>query len=226
MKSTSILAALALAVAGSAALAHAQAAGHPADQTKEMQAAQDQKAQQQAAQPRQRPAHEQVTAMIGGKKVTVDYGRPSLNGRTIDQLMSKLGPDRVWRAGENQVTTLTTERDVMIGGKRLAAGKYSLYLYLPEGGGDWNLLVNTNPGIPLKEIYAAAAPDVANELWPRLDGYDKITSSEVLRVPLKRSTAAEPMERFLIAMAPAKGAASSITFTWGDQSWTTDITAK
>src|SRR6185436_10493603 len=66
MKNTTTLAALALAVAGSAALAHAQAS--------------------------KRPAHEQVTAMIGGKKVTVDYGRPSLNGRTIDQLMSKLGP--------------------------------------------------------------------------------------------------------------------------------------
>jgi hypothetical protein len=204
MKKTTL--ALALALAGSAAGAHAQDA--------------------QATPRPPRPAHEQVTATVGGKKVTVDYGRPSLNGRTLDQLMSKLGPDRVWRAGENQVTTLTTERDIMIGGKRLPAGKYSLYLYLPQGGGDWNLLVNTNPGIPLKEIYAAAPPDVANELWPRLDGYDKIAASEVLRVPLKRSAAAEPMERFLISMAPAKGAASAITFTWGDQSWTTDITAK
>jgi hypothetical protein len=66
---------------------------------------------------------------------------------------------------------------------------------------------------------------VANELWPRLDGYDKITASEVLRVPLKRSAAAEPMERFLIGLAPAKSGASAITFTWGDQSWTTNIQA-
>ena len=211
MKSTTTLA-LALAVAGGAGWANAQAT---------------QPAQPAQATPRPpRPAHEQVTALVGGKKVTVDYGRPSLNGRTLDQLMSKLGPDRVWRAGENQVTTLTTERDLMIGGKRLPAGKYSLYLYLPEGGGDWSLLLNTNPGIPLKEIYAAAPPDVANELWPRLDGYDKITATEVLRVPLKRSAAAEPMERFLIGLAPAKGGASTITFTWGDQSWTTDITTK
>ena len=211
MKSTTTLA-LALAVAGGAGWANAQAT---------------QPAQPAQATPRPpRPAHEQVTALVGGKKVTVDYGRPSLNGRTLDQLMSKLGPDRVWRAGENQVTTLTTERDLLIGGKRLPAGKYSLYLYLPEGGGDWSLLLNTNPGIPLKEIYAAAPPDVANELWPRLDGYDKITATEVLRVPLKRSAAAEPMERFLIGLAPAKGGASTITFTWGDQSWTTDITTK
>jgi hypothetical protein len=171
-----------------------------------------------------RAPREQQSALLNGKKVTVDYGRPALNGRTLDQLMSKLGPDRVWRAGENQVTTLTTESDVTIGGKKVPAGKYSLYLYLPQGG-DWHLLLNTNPGIPLKEIYAAAKPEVANELWPRLDGYEKVAASEVLRVPLRKVTPPTPQEKFLISMEPAKGGASAITFTWGDQSWTTDLKA-
>jgi hypothetical protein len=151
-----------------------------------------------------RAPREQQSALLNGKKVTVDYGRPALNGRTLDQLLSKLGADRVWRAGENQVTTLTTESDVTIGGKKVPAGKYSLYLYLPQGG-DWHLLLNTNPGIPLKEIYAAAKPEVANELWPRLDGYEKVAASEVLRVPLRRVPAAAPQEKFLISMEPAKG---------------------
>jgi hypothetical protein len=173
----------------------------------------------------ERAPREQVTALLNGKKVTIDYGRPALKGRTIDQLRAKLGADRVWRAGENQVTTLNTETDVLIGGKKVPAGKYSLYLTLPEGG-DWHLLLNTNPGIPLKEIYAAAKPEVANELWPRLDGYDKVIASEVLRVPLKRAAApATPAENFRIALEPAKAGASAITFTWGDQSWTTDLKA-
>jgi hypothetical protein len=173
----------------------------------------------------QRAPREQPGTTLNGKKVSVDYGRPSLNGRTLDALMSKLGPDRVWRAGENQVTTITTEAPVTIGGKSLAAGKYSLYLMLPQGG-DWNLLVNTNPGIALKQLWAEAPPDVANELWPRLDGYDKVASSEVLRVPLKRAPApAASAEKFLITFEPPKGGASAITFTWGDQSWTTDIKA-
>ena len=221
MKTAATFGALALALAGPAA-ARAQMAGHPKDQARDAQAAQERKAEQQPQQ--ERSPREQVTAQLNGKKVTVDYGRPSLNGRKLDELLAKLGPDRVWRAGENQVTTLTTETDLTIGGKRVPAGKYSLYLYLPEGG-DWHLLLNTNPGIPLKEIYAQAPPNLANELWPRLDGYDKITSTEVLRVPLKRATAAEPMEKFLVGLAPAKAGASAITFTWGDQSWTTDIAA-
>jgi hypothetical protein len=171
-----------------------------------------------------RAPREQVTAELNGKKVTVDYGRPALKGRTVDELKTKLKADRVWRAGENQVTTLATESDILVGGKKVAAGKYSLYLTLPDTG-DWHLLLNTNPGIALKEIYPPAKPEVANELWPRLDGYDKVKASEVLRVPLRRATPAEPMEKFLIALEPAKAGASAITFTWGDQSWTTDIKA-
>jgi Protein of unknown function (DUF2911) len=215
MKTATTLAAMAFAASGTVP-ARAQM-GAPA---KEAPAAEEKKAAPQ----QQRAPRETVTATLNGKKVTVDYGRPALAGRTLDQLMAKLGTDRVWRAGENQVTTLTTETGLMIGGKRVPAGKYSLYLHLPEGG-DWHLLLNSNPGIPLKEIYAAAPPDVANELWPRLDGYDKVAATEVLRVPLKRTTAAEPMDRFLIGLAPAKGGASSISFTWGDQTWTTDITS-
>jgi DUF2911 family protein len=177
------------------------------------------------AQAQDRAPREQPGTTLNGKKLSVDYGRPALKGRTIDALKAKLGPDRVWRAGENQVTTLTTEGAVTIGGKSVAAGKYSLYLVLPESG-DWNLLLNTNPGIPLKEIYAAAGPEVANELWPRLDGYDKVKASEVLRVPLKRAAApATPAEKFLITFEPPKAGATAITFTWGDQSWTTDIKA-
>ena len=177
------------------------------------------------AQAQERAPREQPGVTLNGKKVTVDYGRPALKGRTIDALKAKLGPDRVWRAGENQVTTLNTEGGLSIGGKSVAAGKYSLYLVLPESG-DWNLLLNTNPGIPLKEIYAAAPPDVANELWPRLDGYDKVKASEVLRVPLKKAAApATPAEKFLITFEPPKAGATAITFTWGDQSWTTDIKA-
>src|ERR1700687_563838 len=86
-------------------------------------------AQEQAAPPR-----ETVTALLNGKKVTVEYGRPALRGRTVKALLSQLPADRVWRAGVNEATTLTTESDVLIGGKRVPAGKYTLYLHAPESG--------------------------------------------------------------------------------------------
>ena len=51
----------------------------------------------------------------------------------------------MWRAGENQVTTLTTEGDAIIGGKKIPAGKYSLYVNAAEGE-QWSLVLNTRPG--------------------------------------------------------------------------------
>src|SRR5688500_3336888 len=67
-----------------------------------------------------------ATATLNGKKVTIDYGRPALKGRQAAELLKQLPPDRIWRAGENDVTMLTTETDLMIGSTRVPAGKYSV----------------------------------------------------------------------------------------------------
>jgi hypothetical protein len=178
-----------------------------------------------AATPRPRPpaaARETVSATLNGKKVAVDYGRPGLNGRKVDELVGQLPADRVWRAGANEVTTIVADGDITIGGKKVAAGKYSVYVYAPATG-DWALILNTNPGVPLKTIFPAAPPERADHLWPILDGYAKIASTEVVRVPMKSVPAKEPMDKFLISLEPAKAGASAITLTWGDKAWTTDI---
>ncbi len=78
----------------------------------------------------------------------------------------------MWRAGENQVTTLTTEGDIMVGGKKVPAGKYSLYVHAPASG-DWSLAINSDQGIPLGKICGEAPDNMKNEPWPRLDGYEK-----------------------------------------------------
>ncbi len=178
-----------------------------------------------ASNPQPRPpaaARETVSATLNGKVVAIDYGRPALNGRKVDELIAKLPPDRVWRAGANEVTTLKADTDVLIGGKRVPAGKYSVYVYAPASG-DWALILNTDPGVPLKTIFPAAPPERADHLWPILDGYAKIASKEVIRVPMKQVSAKEPMDRFLISLEPAKGGASAITLTWGERAWTVDV---
>jgi hypothetical protein len=178
-----------------------------------------------AAQRRQeRAPRETVTALLNGKKVSVEYGRPALGGRDMDALLSQLPADRIWRAGVDQATTLTAESDIMVGGKRVRAGKYTLYVHAPTAG-DYSLVLNTDPGVPLKTIFPAAPPELADALWPRLGDYDTVKAKEVIRVPLKRSAAAEKMDRFLIGLAPAKDGVSSITLTWGDRAFTTDIRA-
>jgi hypothetical protein len=167
-------------------------------------------------------ARETVSATLNGKMVAIDYSRPGLNGRKVDELVAKLNPDRVWRAGANEVTTLKTDTNLLIGGKRVPAGKYSVYVYAPTSG-DWALILNTDPGVPLKTIFPAAPPERADHLWPILDGYAKIADKEVLRVPMKSVAPREPMDRFLISLEPAKNGVSAITLTWGDRAWTVDM---
>ncbi|HWW95648.1 MAG TPA: DUF2911 domain-containing protein [Vicinamibacteria bacterium] len=73
-------------------------------------------------------------ATVGGKKVTVEYGRAELKGRTIDSLIAQLPADRVWRTGANELTTLTTAGPLSVGGKNVPAGTYSVYVYAPQTG--------------------------------------------------------------------------------------------
>ena len=59
---------------------------------------------------------ETASATINGHQVAVEYGRPSLRGRSFDELIAQLSEDRMWRAGSEQVTTFQTETDLMVGG--------------------------------------------------------------------------------------------------------------
>jgi hypothetical protein len=159
---------------------------------------------------------------LGGKEITIDYGRPALKGRSMDALLAKLPPDRIWRAGDNQVTTLTTEGNVMVGDKEVAAGKYSVYVHIPQEG-DWSLVLNTDPGIELIKIYAKAPESVAHALWPRLDGYTKnIADKEVARIPMKKESLSAPVDLFTIALEP-EGKAGVLKMSWGDSSYSVDI---
>jgi Protein of unknown function (DUF2911) len=163
-----------------------------------------------------------ASASVGGKKVSIDYGRPSLKGRSFDELLKQLPEDRVWRAGENQVTTLTSEGEIQIGGKKLAPGKYSLYVHLGADGSR-SLLVNSDLGIPLVKLWDKAPANVANEPWPRLDGYAKnIAGKEVARVTLKKETTAAAVDTFVVGLTPA-GSGAVLKLAWGNESWSADV---
>jgi hypothetical protein len=80
-------------------------------------------------------------------------------------------------------------------------------------------VVNKNLGIPLGEIWAEAPAEMKKELWPRLDGYSKVTKDEVARVPMKKGTG-PAADVFTIAI---KG--DALTLSWADTTWTTTIKA-
>ncbi len=158
---------------------------------------------------------------INGKNVSIEYGRPVLKGRTLESLMRQLPPDRVWRAGAGPITVLSTETDLMIGGKRVPAGNYSLYMYCPEKG-DYALLVNSEIGQPASEPLAKAAPDRSNRPYPAFMDYTgSIGKKEVARIPLKQNSA--PKSQVLIYSFEPAGNGAVLTISWGEQAWTVEI---
>lgn len=163
-----------------------------------------------------------ATASVGGKKVTVDYGRPALKGRSLDTLLKDLPADRIWRAGENQVTTLASEGDLLVGGKKVPAGKYSVYVHAGEGGA-WDFVLNKDLGQPLVKIWDKAPENMKNEPWPHYTDYSKaIAGSEVVRVPMKAAAAAQPADLFTVSLA-AKGEGQVLTLAWGSQAWSVEL---
>lgn len=84
-------------------------------------------------------------------EIKIVYGRPGVKGRTIwgDLVPYGLAPGNQysknkpfpWRAGANENTTIEFTNDVLINGKKLTAGKYSIHM-IPSKD-DWIVIFNT-----------------------------------------------------------------------------------
>ena len=82
-----------------------------------------------------------------GKTISVDYSSPRMRGRKIYGGLVPYG--EVWRAGANEATTFVTKADIIVGGKAVPAGKYTLFA-LPNPD-KWLLIVSKQTeewGIP------------------------------------------------------------------------------
>ncbi len=85
-----------------------------------------------------------VTQRIGvDTDIEIDYHRPAVKGRKIWGGLVPYGMNEgnkysknkpyPWRAGANENTTISFNHDVMIEGKKIAAGKYGLHMLPSEG---------------------------------------------------------------------------------------------
>jgi len=82
------------------------------------------------------------TGKIKDATITIAYSGPSVKGRKIWGGLEAY--DKVWRAGANEATTFETDKDIMVQGKSLPAGKYSFFL-IPKESGTWTAIFNKEP---------------------------------------------------------------------------------
>lgn len=106
-----------------------------------------------------------ATSTVGNGTVTVNYGSPSVKGRTI--WGDLVAYDKVWRTGANEATTFETSGDIMVEGKSLPKGKYALFTI--PGKEMWTIIFNSE-----------------SDQWGAYK-YDK--SKDVLRVEVKPTSA-------------------------------------
>lgn len=97
-----------------------------------------------SAQEKKAPASpaETVTGKINNANITIKYSSPAVKGRKIWGDLEKY--DVVWRAGANDATTFETDKDIIVEGKKLPAGKYSFFL-IPRASGTWTAIFNKEP---------------------------------------------------------------------------------
>jgi len=128
--------------------------------------------------------------------VTVDYGRPSLNGR---DMLSELMVGDYWRMGTNEVTVITVSADAYFGGTKVPKGSYSLWL-LKRGVDNYVLVFNSQTG-----------------QW----GTEHDPSKDLYKVSLMKEEASSPVETFTIELKPVPPKGGILQMSWGNAKLTT-----
>lgn len=83
-----------------------------------------------------------VNFASGDLKIHVFYNQPSKRGREIFGELVPYG--EVWRTGANEATIFESNKDLIIKGKRLKAGKYTLWTIPQEES--WTVIFNSETG--------------------------------------------------------------------------------
>ena len=84
--------------------------------------------------------HATAMTMIGDAHIHMDYSSPGVRNRII--FGGLLSYDAVWQAGAHNATWLETNKDLVIAGKTLTAGKYGFFI-IPSKD-EWTVIFNTN----------------------------------------------------------------------------------
>jgi hypothetical protein len=150
-----------------------------------------------------------AAATIGGKKITILYSSPAVNGR-VGKLFGKdgqIGTDDhypVWRAGANNATELHTEGDLTIGTLTVPKGDYSLFINLANLSG-WELIVNKQTG---------------------QSGLDYDAKQDLGHVKMTMSKPAAMVEQMKFTLTPTGGNKGKLELAWENTAASVNFTVK
>lgn len=120
------------------------------------------------------------------------YSRPQTRDREIFGTLVPYG--EVWRTGANEANELTLYQDMMVGGKRIKKGTYSLFT-IPEEN-KWTIVLNNSTNI-----------------WGAYD-YHVEQDAARIEVPVRKSKT--PIEALSMAFEPVEDGAQ-LSIGWDDR---------
>jgi hypothetical protein len=143
-----------------------------------------------------------------GKWLEITSGRPLKRGRDVFGSGATYGkvanPDApVWRAGANVTTQLKNEMPLVINGKTIAPGTYTMFVDLKPN--NWTLIVSS------WKAQARYDPNNKNEIW---GAYDYTPDKDVVRAPMKVETLPHSFEQLTWEFLDVSDAGGAIAIMW------------
>ena len=134
--------------------------------------------------------HATITQRVGLTDVSIDYSRPAKRDRAIFGGLVPYG--EVWRTGANSPTKIKFSDAVKIGGQEVPAGEYAFYTLPNES--EWTIILSKN-----------------TKLW---GAYGYKPDADALRVMVKPTALADPVETFTIGFDDLKDDSATISLEW------------
>jgi hypothetical protein len=143
--------------------------------------------------------HVRTEYTVHGAKISIEYGRPFLKGRTEAQMMPNGAP---WRTGADQASVITSDKPLKFGNVSLPAGSHTINTV--PGDAEWQLVLGKlgKPG-----------------QW----GIPYQPSLELGKVPMKLGKTSSPVEQVTISIDDTPQGAT-LKIEWGTKSATAPFT--
>jgi hypothetical protein len=136
-----------------------------------------------------------VFQTVGLTDVEIVYCRPAARGRAVFGNLVPFG--KIWRTGANENTTISFSEDVVIDGKTLPKGKYSLYT------------------IPKIESWEVIFYSTTNN-WGNPEVWNE--ANVVLRTTVKEEALSKPVESFTIGINNLTVDSANLDMAWENSS--------
>src|ERR1043166_6512971 len=149
----------------------------------------------------------------GGKWIEITYGRPIKRGRDVfggegDKYGKVANPDApVWRAGANNTTQLNTEVPLIINGKTVAPGTYTMFIDLKPNA--WTLIISN-----WKAATRFVTDNDSQQTGEVYGAYGYTPDKDVVRAPMKMTTLPFSVDQLTWDFTDMSDTAGSMTIMW------------